>query len=122
MGQGLVPVVSDLESGIREVVDQTVGCLVPIDDISGYARAIIHLHEHREELARKSAAARTRVQKEFSVATMTDRWLATFPPAKPVIEPWPQRPRIHAVLNGGNPLRFSRPVRMLRRMAARMRS
>ncbi|HEY2082828.1 MAG TPA: glycosyltransferase family 4 protein, partial [Verrucomicrobiae bacterium] len=31
MGQGLVPVVSDLESGIREVVDRTVGLLVPVN-------------------------------------------------------------------------------------------
>jgi glycosyltransferase involved in cell wall biosynthesis len=122
MGQGLVPVVSDLESGIREVVDKTVGLLVPVNDVPGYGRAIIHLHEHREELAAKSAAARARVQREFSVVAMTDRWLAAFPPEKPAIEPWPKRWRIQAVLTAGNPLRFSLPVRMLRRIAARMRN
>jgi glycosyltransferase involved in cell wall biosynthesis len=115
MGHGLVPVVSDLESGIREVVDKTAGLLVPVDDVAGYARAIIHLHEHREELAAKSIAARARVQQEFSTAAMTDRWLAAFPPAKPVIEPWPKRWRIQAVLNARHPLRFSPPSRLLRR-------
>jgi glycosyltransferase involved in cell wall biosynthesis len=122
MGQGLVPIVSDLESGIREVVDGTVGNLVPVNDVSGFARAIIHLHEHRAELAAKSAAARERVQREFSVAAMTDRWLATFPVGESVIEPWPERWRIRAILGAGNPLRFSRPMRMLRRLAARMRN
>jgi glycosyltransferase involved in cell wall biosynthesis len=121
MGQGLVPVASDLESGIREVMDKTTGVLVPVNDVSGYARAIIHLHEHRGELAAKSAAASARVQQEFSVAAMTDRWLAAFPPTKPVIEPWPKRWRIQGVLIAQNPLHFSRPMRMLRRVAARMR-
>jgi len=122
MGHGLVPVVSDLESGIRDVVNKTAGLLVPVDDVAGYARAIIHLHEHREELAVKSAAARARVQQEFSVGAMTDRWLAALPPAKSGIEPWPTRWRIQPVLAAGKPLYFSRPVRMLRRVAARMRN
>lgn len=122
MGYGLVPVVSDLESGVGEVVDKTVGHLVPVNDVSGYARAIIRLHEHREELAAKSSAARARVQQEFSVAAMADRWLAALPTTKSVIEPWPTRWRIQGVLTAGNPLRFSRPVRMLRRMAVRMRN
>jgi glycosyltransferase involved in cell wall biosynthesis len=122
MGRGLVPVVSDLKSGIGDVVDKSNGQLVPLNDVSGYARAIIHLHEHREEWAAKSAAARARVQQEFSVSAMTDRWLAAFPATKPLIEPWPKRHPIHAVLTAGNTLRFSRPVRMLRRLAARMRN
>ena len=45
MAHGLVPVVSDIESGIREVVDSNNGIRVAIDDIPGYAKAIIHLHE-----------------------------------------------------------------------------
>ncbi|HWD94240.1 MAG TPA: glycosyltransferase family 4 protein [Verrucomicrobiae bacterium] len=122
MGYGLVPVVSDLESGIREVVDKTTGFLVPIEDVAGYARAIIHLHQHREELAAKSIAARARVQQEFSVAAMTDRWLAAFPSEKPVIEPWPNRWRTHGVLTAGNQFRFSLPMRILRRVAIRMRN
>jgi glycosyltransferase involved in cell wall biosynthesis len=122
MGYGLVPVVSDLQSGVRDVVDKTAGVLVPTEDVAGYARAIIHLHEHREELADKSAAARARVGQEFSVGAMTDRWLAAFPARKSVIERWPERWSIKGLLVAGHPLRFSRPVRMLRRMAARLRN
>jgi hypothetical protein len=122
MGYGLVPVVSDLESGIREVVDESIGVLVPVYDVSGYARAIIRLHEHRQEMAAKSAAARARVQQDFSVAAMTDRWLAAFPPTKSAIEPWPKRWRIQPIVNASNPFHFSGPMRMLRRVAARMRN
>lgn len=121
MGHGLVPVVSALKSGIPEVVDASNGLLVPVNEVAGYARAIIHLHEHRDELAAKSAAARARVQQDFSVAAMTDRWLAAFPPppASPPI--WPAGWKISAPLPARHPLYFSPPVRALRRMAARLR-
>ena len=121
MGAGLVPVVSQLPSGIPEVVDAGNGMLVPVDEVAGYARAIIHLHGHRDELAAKSAAARARVQTEFSVAAMTDRWLAAFPARSGDIAPWHKHWRIQAPLTAGIPLYFSPPVRALRRLAARFR-
>jgi glycosyltransferase involved in cell wall biosynthesis len=121
MGNGLVPVVSDLKSGIPEVVDQSNGLLVPANDVAGYARAIIHLHEHRDELAAKSATARTRVGGKFSVTAMTDRWLAAIP--TPSISPliWPQQWNISAPLAAKNPIFFSSPIRILRRMVVWMR-
>jgi glycosyltransferase involved in cell wall biosynthesis len=122
MGYGLVPVVSDLPAGIPEMVDKTTGILVPVDDVAGYARAIIHLHEHREELAAKSAAARERVKKGFSVEAMTDRWLAAFPPTTAPISDWPKQWSITAPLTASHPIYFSPPVRVLRRMVARMRN
>jgi glycosyltransferase involved in cell wall biosynthesis len=121
MGYGLVPVVSDLPAGIPEMVDKTTGILVPADDVAGYARAIIHLHEHRDELAAKSAAARVRVQKEFMVEAMTDRWLAVFPKNPPVISVWPTDWNIKPPLVARHPIYFSPPMRMLRRLAAKFR-
>jgi glycosyltransferase involved in cell wall biosynthesis len=121
MGGGLVPVVSQLPSGIPEVVDAGNGMLVPVDDVAGYARAIIHLHGHRDELAAKSAAARARVQTEFSVAAMTDRWLAAFPKPFPAIGAWSRDWNIKAPLPARHPFYFSPPVRMLRRLAAKTR-
>jgi hypothetical protein len=103
-------------------VDATNGLLVQASDVAGYARAIIHLHEHRDELAAKSAAARARVQSEFSVAAMTNRWLAAFP-TPPITSPvWPNRWRISAPLTAKNPIHFSTPIRALRRVAAMLRS
>jgi glycosyltransferase involved in cell wall biosynthesis len=121
MAHGVVPVVSDLESGIRDVVDAANGLLVPVDDVAGYARAIIHLHGHRDELAAKSAAARARVQTDFSVAAMTDRWLAAFPPPPATPPVWPHRWRISAPLVAKNLFHFSAPMRLLRRAAVRLR-
>jgi glycosyltransferase involved in cell wall biosynthesis len=121
MGYGLVPVVSDLPAGIPEMVDQTTGLLVPVNDVAGYARAIIHLHAHRDELAAKSVAARSRVKNKFSVAAMTDGWLAAFPSTSVAVKPWPKNWRIQAPLTAENPLYFSPPVRALRRVAAKLR-
>jgi glycosyltransferase involved in cell wall biosynthesis len=122
MGCGLVPVVSDLESGIRDVVDAMTGIPVPVNDVPGYARAIIHLHEHRDELAAKSAAARARVKSEFSVAAMTDRWLAALPQNAPAISRWPDDWKIQPPLAIRHPVYYSPPVRVLRRLAKKFRS
>ena len=121
MGAGLVPVVSNLKSGIPEVVDDAGGILVPVDNVAGYAKAIIHLHEHRDELAAKSAAARARVRQEFSVDAMTDRWLAAFP--DPAVSPpvWPQRWKISAPLPATHPVYFSPPLRAARRLLIKLR-
>ena len=121
MGHGLVPVVSDLPSGIPEVVDASNGCLVPVNEVAGYARAIIHLHAHRDELAAKSAAARRRVATEFSMAAMTDRWLAALPPATGTPPAWPQKYSIQAPLTARRKLPFSIPVRVLRRLVKKIR-
>ncbi len=122
MGNGLVPVVSDLKSGIPEVVDADNGCLVPVNDVAGYARAIIHLHEHRDELAAKSAAARKKVKREFSVAAMTDRWLTAFPTPPSSTPVWQQQWKIVAPLPAKNPFHFSPPMRALRKVTAKLRS
>lgn len=121
MGHGLVPVVSNVESGVREMVDQTNGALVPILDVDGYARAIIHLHEHRDEMASKSAAAQSRVRTEYSVEAMTNRWLATFPKTAPTVVEWPTRWGIKPPLVARHPFYFSRPMRMLRRVGVKFR-
>jgi hypothetical protein len=106
----------------KNAVDAGNGMLVPVDDVEGYARAIIHLHEHRDTLAAKSAAAHERVKKEFSVEAMADRWLAAFPtpPASPPV--WPQRWKISTPLFAKNPFHFSPPMRVLRRIALRLRN
>ena len=122
MGYGLVPVASDLKSGIPEVVDASNGCLVPVSDVAGYARVIIQLHAHRDELAAKSAAARARVKIKFSAAAMTDGWLAAFPSTPAVIGPWPKRWRIRVPLTAENPLYFSSPARFFRRLARQLQT
>ncbi|MEI9897542.1 MAG: glycosyltransferase family 4 protein [Chthoniobacter sp.] len=122
MGYGLVPVVTDLASGIREVVDAASGFRIPVDDVAGYARAILHLHQHRDEFAAKSAAARARVAQDFSVAAMTDRWLAAIPATAAGGEAWSNHWRITAPLEVSGAFHFSPPMRLVRRLAKRLQT
>jgi colanic acid/amylovoran biosynthesis glycosyltransferase len=75
MAHGVVPVVSDLPSGIREVVNAETGILVNPENVGGYAGAILRLDSDREDLAKKSRAASRLVRKGFSSEAMADRWL-----------------------------------------------
>ena len=59
MAAGLVPVVSDLESGIREVVRDGTGIRVTPGNVQGFADAIARLHRDRnllESSSRRAAA------------------------------------------------------------------
>jgi len=121
MGQGLVPVVSDLPSGVRSVVDDTTGIRVAVDNVAGYAEAIIRLHRNRAELAVLARQAQKRVRDDYSVAAMTDRWLATLPPPPQPAPLWNHRPSIQPILGSTQSWRFSPAVRFARRLAVKMR-
>jgi len=106
---------------VAEVVNSGNGFPVSIDDVAGYARAILHLHAHRNELAAKSAAARRTVAEKFSVEAMADRWLGLLPAPRKTAD-WPQRWNIRAPLPAPKKFLFSPPLRMLRRAAAKFRA
>lgn len=74
MGAGLVPVVSDLPSGISEVVNDHNGLRVPIDDEKGYTDAILQLAENAELVTSMSAAASLAVRLSHSTVAMANRW------------------------------------------------
>jgi glycosyltransferase involved in cell wall biosynthesis len=121
MGSGLVSVVSDLPSGIRELVDEKTGRRVASDDIHGYAREIVWLHEHRDEMARLSANARERVHRDYSVAAMADRWLNVFHQAPPRRN-WPTQWKIEPPLISPGRFKFSAVGRSLRRIKLKLRT
>jgi glycosyltransferase involved in cell wall biosynthesis len=75
MGQGLTPVVSDLESGMREVVTPETGIRVPVGDVMAAADAINVLAREPAKLAAMSAAASEFVRKGFSAQAMADKYL-----------------------------------------------
>ena len=74
MGAGLVPVVSDLASGISEVVNDRNGIRVPINDEQGYVDAILKFAEDRDMLTAFSKVSRETVRESHSTAAMTRRW------------------------------------------------
>lgn len=118
MGHGLVPVISDLRSGVSEVVDLTNGVLVSTDNVSGYAEAIVRLNENRSELAAKSAAAHARVVEKFSVQAMADRWLAIFELFSQSIS-WPRHFEIEAPLGDPKRWKYGAILRGFRRLTKR---
>jgi len=72
MGAGVVPVVSDIDSGVPDVVTAEVtGLLPPVGDIDGFAEAIARLAEDRALLERMSAAARRMVEERFDARERT---------------------------------------------------
>jgi hypothetical protein len=91
---GAVPVVSDLDSGIREAIGTDTGILIEPDDIDGYAAAILRLDADRALLAKMSFAATELAKKRFSCAAMADRWIQMFSelPGKPA--QWDVTPKI----------------------------
>ena len=68
MAAGVVPVVSDLESGIREVVETgTTGYRVAVGDVGGFATAIAALDRDRDRLEAMSGTARRAVAAQFDI-------------------------------------------------------
>ncbi len=121
MGCGLVPVVSDLPSGIAEVVDEASGKRVPPANVHGYADAIVWLHLHREEMRRLSAHAREKVHAAYSVAAMTDRWLKVLPESPKSSIQWPERWNIRPILVARRKWHFSPLMRGVRRLLVRLK-
>jgi glycosyltransferase involved in cell wall biosynthesis len=94
LAAGAVPVVSDLESGIREVIQPGIGILVEPDDIDGYASAILRLESDRASLARMSIAAQELAQSRFSCSAMADRWVQMFSELPGKAGGWSPSPKI----------------------------
>ena len=68
MGAGLVPVVSDIESGVPEIVDDGhSGECPPTGDVTAFADAIARLDGDRPRLEAMSAAARQTVEDRFDI-------------------------------------------------------
>jgi glycosyltransferase involved in cell wall biosynthesis len=68
MGAGVVPVVSDIDSGVPDIVTaEATGLLPQVGDVTGFADAIARLDGDRPLLERLSAAGRRTVEERFDV-------------------------------------------------------
>lgn len=121
MGAGLVPVVSDLPSGVREVVNRDNGILVPLEPSRGYSEAIAGLHHDREKLFVMSASAREAVRRNFSTLAMYDRWESMLAQAPGLPAGWPESTTLLPIRGARHPLQFHPVLRPLRRLIKRSR-
>jgi glycosyltransferase involved in cell wall biosynthesis len=91
----LVPVVSDLPSGIPEVVQSGVsGYRPPVGDIGGFADAIASLDCDRPRLESMSAAVRTVVATRFNASERTIAYQRLFARWRELKRARPARPRL----------------------------
>jgi glycosyltransferase involved in cell wall biosynthesis len=79
MAAGVVPVVSDLASGIPEVVSNgATGFRCAVGDIGSFAAAIAQLAGDRNLLEKASAAARRRVADRFDIQSRAPEYQDLF--------------------------------------------
>jgi len=90
MGAALVPVVSDIASGVPEVVEAASGVRVAVGDVPGFAAAIATLAADRGRLEAMSTAARHTVAARFDIRdrasdyqSLYARWRELYSPIAP---------------------------------------
>jgi glycosyltransferase involved in cell wall biosynthesis len=79
MGCGVVPVVSNIDSGVPDVVTAGVTGLLPeVGDVAGFADAIARLDGDRSLLDRLSAAGRRTVEERFDIRNRVSDYQALY--------------------------------------------
>ncbi|MEQ1861087.1 MAG: glycosyltransferase family 4 protein [Chthoniobacteraceae bacterium] len=116
MGEGVVPVVSDLPSGIAEAVPEGCGVRVPVGDVDAAAAALRGLAADPARLAALSRAASEFARTRFSARRMTADYLALA--ANVARSPWPERVKIPRPIGLG--WMFSGWARGVRRVLKRL--
>jgi glycosyltransferase involved in cell wall biosynthesis len=126
MSHGLVPVVTQINSGIREVVGPANGFLVPPDQTAAYAEAILLLARNPELLPFYASKARETIRNGYTVTHMTRRWnrlLSLLPTVGPQVWKGWKPGRIQKPLFTQTPnWAFTLPGVMLRRLVKRLQS
>ena len=118
MGQGVVPVVSDLESGIRDVINETCGFRIPIGDVGAAAEAISSLNANRGRLRDMACAARKLARTEFTAERMAGGYLQLIEGRTQARFNWPKNVSVPVPL-GLSPVIFSGLPRIARRYLKR---
>jgi glycosyltransferase involved in cell wall biosynthesis len=96
MAAGLVPVVSDIESGVPEVVEAGAGGFRPaVGDVAGFAKAIAELAANRDRLEAMSRAARRTVAERFDVRDRAPQYQALYARFRELHRPRPAEVTLH---------------------------
>jgi glycosyltransferase involved in cell wall biosynthesis len=122
MAAGVVPVVSDLPSGVREVVEPGVtGWLPAIDDVRGFTIAIQALAADRGALESMSRAARARVEASFDIRNRVTAYQQLFARHRELRRPRPVQVRMPYGSRLDHPWIPNLAVKAVRRMVGRAR-
>lgn len=93
MGAGLVPVVSDVASGVPELVEPgSTGYRPPVGDVAAFAAALVDLATNRERLEQMSRAARALALARFDPVSRVAAYQALYARWRELRRPWRPAP------------------------------
>jgi len=75
---GLVPIVSDLPAGIKEIITPNIGKRVKVGDIAAFADAIIYFHKNRQVLFDTQQNCRLLAESNFNIKNTSNKYLEEF--------------------------------------------
>ena len=78
MSVGLVPVITNLNGGIKEIVTDEIGFALPIDDNISFANAIETLHHNREKLELMSESCRQKIINQYNLENTSKSYFSLF--------------------------------------------
>ncbi len=120
MGAGVVPVVSDLPSGLAEVVDETRGVRVPVGDVERAAEAILELHRDRTRLHECATNAARFARAHYSADAMAEKYLRVIEERAAPVQAWPATVEIPVPRGVARPWLYAGVPRVARRWMKRL--
>ena len=121
MGQGVIPVVSDLQSGIREVVSDRNGVRISVGDVAAAANAVISLAASPLKFAELSASASETVRRKYSAQQMAERYVGLISHLAKAPGAWPEDVQVSPPMMLGHQWLYRGLARRLRRVLQRVR-
>lgn len=120
MGAGVVPVISDLPSGLAEVVDVSRGCRVPVGDVERAAEVIMELCRDRARLHECATQAACFAREHYNADAMADHYCQLLDELSPSSKDWPATTGIPVPKGVSPPWLYAGAPRLARRWLKRL--
>ncbi|MES1217893.1 MAG: glycosyltransferase [Bacteroidota bacterium] len=78
MSVGCVPVISEFNPGMKKIVTEDIGFVLPVGDVEKFADAVITLHANRNLLEQMSVLCRTKISREYDVNNQAAEYFNLF--------------------------------------------
>ena len=75
---GLVPIVSDLPAGIKEIISDKIGSRVPVGNKQAFADAVLHYNKNRAILSDMQQNCRNLAEEKFDIGKTSDNYFGQF--------------------------------------------
>ena len=120
LGAGVVPVVSDLPSGLAEVVDESRGVRVPVGEVGRAAEAIVELSRDRKKLHDRATNAAHFARAHYSADAMAEKYLRVIEERAAPAQAWPASVEMPVPRGVARPWLYAGVPRRVRRWLKRI--